>query len=134
MDDRFLLDREFDAEIDLTPLIDVVFMLLVFFFMASTFIRPVMEVNLPAAGSARAAAEQGDEIILTITAEGAILHDGRALAAADLPALMRRDRGQRLNLHVDRAAPFEAFVTVLDEARLNGREDLAITALPRGHE
>ncbi|MBN1269011.1 MAG: biopolymer transporter ExbD [Kiritimatiellae bacterium] len=133
MDDRFFLDREFDADIDLTPLIDVVFMLLVFFFTATTFIKPVIEVNLPAAGSAEAA-EPGDEMILTITAEGAILHNGQTLAGEDLPALMRRDSGQRLNLHVDRAAPFESFVTVLDEARLNGRENVAITALPRGHE
>ena len=40
-------DFQEDAGIDLTPLIDVVFMLLVFFIMTTTFSRPVLVIVLP---------------------------------------------------------------------------------------
>lgn len=130
MDDVFFLDREFDAEIDLTPLIDVVFMLLVFFFMTSTFIRPAFEVRLPAAATAAPAPARGDEVVLAITEAGNFLFQGQPLRREDLPAVMRTDPDRPLHLYVDRAAPFGAFAVVLDEARRCGRENLTLRAEP----
>ena len=47
MEEAKFLDDDFDAGIDLTPLIDVVFMLLLFFILAATFSPPVLQVALP---------------------------------------------------------------------------------------
>ena len=52
MEETQFLDDDFDADIDLTPLIDVVFMLLLFFILAASFSQPVLQVALPAAGTA----------------------------------------------------------------------------------
>jgi len=51
MEPKFL-DDEFGADIDLTPLIDVVFMLLLFFILAASFSAPVLQVALPTARTA----------------------------------------------------------------------------------
>lgn len=130
----FSLDKEFDEEIDLTPLIDVVFILLVFFFITSTFIRPSLPVNLAKSASAAAAAERREQLVFTIDADGAVFHDGREVMQDDIPELIRANPELGINLFVDRAAPFEAFLSVLDEARLLDREDVSITTLPADRE
>jgi biopolymer transport protein ExbD len=130
----FSLDKEFDAEIDLTPLIDVVFILLIFFFISSTFIRPSIPVDLAKAASAAASAERQEQLVISIDAEGALFHDGARLLQEDVPGLLQAHPDLGINLFVDRVAPFEAFLAVLDEARLLEREDVSITTLPEPSE
>ncbi len=134
MMDEFSLDKEFDGEIDLTPLIDVVFILLIFFFVTSTFIRPSLPVNLAKAASAAASAERKEQLVITIDAEGALFNDAVPLTREAIPALLNANPDLGINLFVDRAAPFEAFLSVIDEARLLNREDISITTLPDGRE
>ncbi len=134
MFEDFSLDKEFDEEIDLTPLIDVVFILLIFFFITSTFIRPSLPVNLAKAASAAASAERKEQLVISIDADGALSNDGAPLVRKDIPALLSANPELGINLFVDRAAPFEAFLSVIDEARLLNREDISITTLPEGRE
>lgn len=131
---EFSLNQEFDAEIDLTPLIDVVFILLIFFIVTSTFIQPSLPVDLPRADSAAVSAERTEQLVITIDADGSLFYEGRALERAELPALIMAQPEFGINLFVDRAAPFDAFVAVLDEARRLGRDDLSITTRPDSNE
>ncbi len=130
MIEDFSLDKEFDEEIDLTPLIDVVFILLIFFFITSTFIQPSLPVNLAKAASASASAERREQLVITIDADGTLFHEGVVLIREEIPALIRANPELGINLFVDRAAPFESFLSVIDETRLQGREDVSITTLP----
>jgi len=130
MIEDFSLDKEFDEEIDLTPLIDVVFILLIFFFITSTFIRPALPVNLAKASSAVAAAERKEQLVLSIDAQGGIFYGNRSLSRTEVSGLIQEHPEHGINLFVDRAAPFEAFLAVVDEARRLNREDLSITTLP----
>ncbi len=134
MFEDFSLDKEFDEEIDLTPLIDVVFILLIFFFITSTFIRPSLPVNLAKAASAAASAERTEQLVISIDADGILFNDGITLTREDIPALLNANPDLGINLFVDRAAPFDAFLAVIDEARLLDREDISITTLPQGRE
>jgi len=134
MIEDFSLDKEFDEEIDLTPLIDVVFILLIFFFITSTFIRPSLPVNLAKAASAAVSADRKEQLVITIDAEGALSNDGAPLIREDIPALIQASPDLGINLFVDRAAPFESFLAVIDEARLLDREDISITTLSEGRE
>ena len=132
--EEFSLDKEFDAEIDLTPLIDVVFILLIFFFITSTFIQPSLPVNLAKAASAAASAERKEQLVITIDAAGSFFYDGVLVARENIPAVLQLSPELGINLFVDRAAPFESFLAVIDEARLLGRDDVSITTLPAGRE
>lgn len=133
MMEDFSLDKEFDEEIDLTPLIDVVFILLIFFFITSTFIRPSLPVDLARAASS-AVAERKEQLVITIDAEGGVFHEDTPLSRDRIAPLLRAHPELGINLFVDRAAPFEAFLDVVDEARLLNREDLSITTLPDPRE
>ena len=132
--DEFSFDKEFDEEIDLTPLIDVVFILLIFFFITSTFIQPSMPVDLAKAASASASAERKEQLVITIDAQGSLYHEGTPLQKSEVSALIQAHPDIGINLFVDRSAPFESFLAVTDEARLLDRGDLSITTSPADSE
>ncbi len=127
MEPKFLED-DFDVGIDLTPLIDVVFMLLLFFILASTFSAPVMDVALPSAGTAERVPDDSSRLVLTIDAGGALRHLDAAVSLEEVPGLLAAGAAGPVELRVDRAAPFDAFVGVMDHLRACGRSNVLITA------
>lgn len=79
---KFRRRRPVEVGIDLTPLIDVVFLLLIFFMVSTTFIRESrLEIELPEA-SAAAEVEVDSPLEVTVTADGNLAVDGRALEDA----------------------------------------------------
>lgn len=127
MDDGFL-EQEFDTGIDLTPLIDVIFMLLLFFILASTFSQPALRVALPSASTATAVETDAPRLVFSIDANGVLHHLDRILAPEDLRNVLSANPDRPVDLRVDRAAPFQPFITVLDRIREAGRDDVLITA------
>ena len=110
-------DFQEDAGIDLTPLIDVVFMLLVFFIMTTTFSRPVLDIVLPKSETAEKPSNRPKELLIGVKADGSLYHNDKPVSKEELPALLDSMPESLLNLHVDEKAPFEAFVGVVDIAR-----------------
>ena len=106
-----------EADIDLTPLIDVVFMLLIFFIMTTTFSKPVLDIILPVSETAEQPAERTPELVISITAEGKIFHNDAELGKDALIALLDSREKDLLNLFVDEKAPFNAFVSIVDIAK-----------------
>ncbi|HOO20824.1 MAG TPA: biopolymer transporter ExbD [Kiritimatiellia bacterium] len=121
------LDDDFGTELDLTPLIDVVFMLLLFFILASTFSAPVLPVALPEAGTAERVPEDPARLVLAIDAGGGLYRGPEAVEVEALAEWLAGSEGP-VELRVDRAAPFDAFVGVMDRLRAAGRNDVLITA------
>lgn len=112
-----MFDLDEEPGLDMTPLIDVIFMLLVFFIMTTTFSRPVLDIVLPSADTARDPRRESAEMILSIKADGTVLHEDQVLDKAELNALLGTRKEEMLNMFVDEKAPFEAFVGVVDLAR-----------------
>ena len=130
MEEPRFLESDFDADIDLTPLIDVVFLLLLFFILAATFSQPVLQVALPAASTAAAADDDPARLVLAIDAEGLLHHGAAPIAIEAVPGLLTSHPDGAVELRVDRAAPFDAFIGVMDRLRAQGRSDVLITAKP----
>lgn len=130
MDELSFLTEEFEANIDLTPLIDVVFMLLLFFILAATFTQPVMQVALPEADTAERTAEDPNRLVFVIN-EAGTLHLGQTpIAREDIQDLVAASTAEKVELRGDRAAPFNAFVGVMDQLRAAGKNDVLITTQP----
>lgn len=130
MDELQFLDDEFEADIDLTPLIDVVFMLLLFFILAASFSAPVLTVALPPARTAAPAADDPARLVLSIDGGGQLHHGGDAIGTGVLAGLLASHPEGPVELRVDRAAPFDAFVGVMDSLRAAGRNNVLIAAKP----
>ncbi|HAL93050.1 MAG TPA: biopolymer transporter ExbD [Verrucomicrobia bacterium] len=127
MEEAKFLEDEFEADIDLTPLIDVVFMLLLFFILAATFSAPVLKVALPSAATAERVEDDLSRLVLSIDADGRLYHLDAPVSIEDVPGLLAAGTEGAVELRVDRAAPFDAFVGVMDRLRAAGRSDVLIT-------
>jgi biopolymer transport protein ExbD len=125
--------RSEEPRIDITPLIDVVFLLLIFFMVTTTFQQETrLKVDLPEAVSGAPSVRQ-ERIVLEVSAEGHYQLQGEAVASSRealrtaLAAL--GPAGQRpLVLQADGKAPHDAVVRAMDAARLSGFDKLSIAA------
>ncbi len=108
----------------------LIFMLLLFFILASTFSAPVLSVMLPESKTAVAVDSDPSRLILTIDEQGSVHHVGSPLSVEALPELLSTIPERPVELRVDRAAPFDAFIDVMDPLRASGRNDVLITTKP----
>ena len=132
--DPDFMGEDLEADLDLTALIDVIFMLLIFFVVASTFIKPAMEVQLPETKSAKSTGQgSGDLCIVTITAAGNIFFGDEPVALADVGRFIEKNKDTRLDLYVDESAPFLPVLRIMDEAKVQEHADLIITTKKSAH-
>ncbi|WP_043766270.1 ExbD/TolR family protein [Algiphilus aromaticivorans] len=120
-----------DTGIDLTPMLDVVFIMLIFFIVTTTFVREAgINVNRPSAQTA----EQQDQqtILVAISAKNEIYIDGRQTDVRGLRAEIERLKGQAPDATVvvqaDRDAGAGIMVEVMDQARLAGARNVSVAA------
>lgn len=112
-----------DPELSLTPLIDVVLLLVIFFMVSTTFVEEGrLRVELPSASEVPVARPQ-DPIVVTVTARGAygVNQQGLANNTPEMlrAALVRESRGERdrpLTIRADARATHQAVVSVMDVA------------------
>lgn len=108
---------------NLTPLVDVVFLLLLFFMLTSHFVKaPAIKIALPEARTAET--EVKEEIIVTITADGTLFVDQERVLLTGLQYVLQ-SRLQQLKkpavrIKADREAKLGLVVKVVDEIRLAG--------------
>lgn len=122
-----------ELQINLTPLIDVVFLLLIFFMVTTTFTRETrLAVNLPEADG-EPVQEAPRTIEISVSQSGAYAIDGRPLVNAELGTLMRAleevsqgDREVALILIADADATHQSVVTAMDAIGQSGFSRLSI--------
>ncbi len=118
--------------LNLTPMIDVVFQLLIFFMVATTFLDPEKEIGieLPEAASGVAAEEDKQELVINIFADGRIVLSGREIEADDLLSELRAaaqaDSKRPVTIRGDRLVHHERVVYVMDACGQAGLLNLAV--------
>jgi biopolymer transport protein ExbD len=130
---KFRRGRRVEAGIDLTPLIDVVFLMVIFLTVSTSFIRQgQLRINLPEA-DARPVEEKKRRLELVISAEGEYAVDGKALVdakAQTISAALRDvspgDTGLPLVITADAQTPHEFVVRAMDVAGRLGFSTLGI--------
>lgn len=111
---------------DLTPVMDVVFILVVFFLVVSTFsetlVKP-MQVTLP--GAAASTANPADAAELELTAQGMLL-DRKPLVPERIAASLAGLQGRPLVIVAGDDAPYQLLVEALDAAQAAGLSDVKV--------
>lgn len=129
-------DSGSDEGLNLTPLVDVVFLLLVFFLAATTLAREEVELDLRLPEARSGAAPGADRaLVVNVFADGRIVVDGRELTLEALrqrlAAAWQRDRDQAVLVRGDHAAQFGIGLQVLDACRLARIQKVDFAALPQ---
>lgn len=119
------------AEINLAPMIDILFILLIFFLVTSTFVREAgVPIQRPDAASATATEDAA--WLVAIRANGEVWVDGRAVdlrrLRAEMAGLHARNPRSPVILQADKAGNVGLLVKVMDQIRLAGIDDIAIAA------
>ncbi|MFN0242916.1 MAG: ExbD/TolR family protein [Planctomycetota bacterium] len=119
--------------LNLTPMIDVVFNLLVFFMLATTFLQreQLLGLELPAAASASPAARPLQELVIEISREGTTWIAGNQVDGTELARLLadaaHTDPARPVTVRGDRRVYHEQVVHVLDECLRAGLSNLALS-------
>jgi len=131
---NFAKHKKEQLSLNLTPLIDVVFLLLIFFMVTTTFTKESrLTLNLPEA-TGKPAEAVSQMIELTVSATGEFAVNGRSLADRKLESLKRAiaqesqaDTSIPMVITADALAPHQSVVTAMDAAGQMGFVHLSIT-------
>lgn len=131
----FRTRRAVNYSINIASLIDILFLLLIFFVVTSTFVeQPNIKLDLPSASHAETSKFEG--LTLTITREGRLFIGRQHIGIAELDAILRSKVAAvgdpTLVLRADREVPYGVVVAVMDVARGAGLKK--ITALTISEE
>jgi biopolymer transport protein ExbD len=122
-------EADFRVSIELMPLIDMVFLLLIFFLVATTFHQEEREIQvaLPYASSAGPISANLREIIINVDQEGEIIVGGRTIGADELRELVEErvklNPQQKVAVRGDRGTAYANVVRVLDICKAAGIQE-----------
>lgn len=119
-----------DVGIDMSAMIDCVFILLIFFIVTTTFVDETgVEVDKPqAASSVRL---EKTSILIALTAEGAVVYGGREIGVSGVQPLVRRMLQKEqvpVIVQADAKVASGLLVRVIDEAKLAGAAKVSIAS------
>ena len=125
---------EEESEINITPMLDVVFIMLIFFIVTTSFVREFGLDVTPPDSAAVASVEQSEVIAVRIDAQGAVSVDGRPADLARVRALIESGMAVKpeaaIVIVTSRLADAGVLVTVIDEARSAGAAEIALAEDP----
>ena len=118
------------AVIELTPLVDVVFLLLIFFLLTATYVQnPNIDINLPKSSLSQVTNEQKD-IAIAITKDGDIRYENQDVSIKKLEGILAAEYSENKNsvivIQADTDSKHGTVVEVMDLAKTIGFEKLAI--------
>jgi biopolymer transport protein ExbD len=131
-----------EPEVNLTSLIDVVLLLLVFFMVTTSFVRESeLTIRLPEASNEEPAATDNENLQIVITAAGRYLVNGRALVdsrAVTLRAAVRKLQPEvavgQVTISADAEASHQAVVTAMDVAGQLGFTQISIATVTEAEQ
>lgn len=122
--------------IELTPVIDIVFLLLIFFLVATTFQQSEweMQIALPEAESGGPISVSLRELVVNIQADGTVIVGGRAVSTDDLRTIVgdavEANPEQKVTVRADKSATYDRVVGVLDVCKAAGIQEPYLDTVP----
>ena len=120
-----------DSDIDLTPMLDVVFIMLIFFIVTASFVKELgFDVNRPDAQQQQPKKSEVKNILVNITDDGQLFVNRRRVNADALTANIKRLHAESpkgtVVIQADDDSKNELLITVMDAARKAGVYDVSI--------
>lgn len=130
---KFNLNQEDRADVSITPLIDVVFLLLIFFMVTTTFdVNTSLRIDLPEADTAVKMQER-KHLEVVIDRHGQYYMDGKSLLDKNsrtlriaLDKVIEKYKAEKIIIRADAQAPHQSVVSVMDTAGKLGVSQISI--------
>ena len=131
---QFKRAKREEEGVNLTPLIDVVFLLLIFFMVSTTFTKETgVDISKPSAGSSKQLAKE--PLLIGITRDGAIYVNERQVDMGMLSSILKREAASDIDKSVvlasDKNASMGVIVSVLDECNGAGLKKVSVSTVSK---
>lgn len=113
---------------DMTPMIDCVFQLLIFFLLASSFSLPALQLNLPSATADGMAPDSG--LVISVAADRQVAVNGERIGLDRLEEVLRHRRGSdsvSATLRADKRLDYEFILGIIVKVRGSGIETVNLS-------
>jgi len=122
--------REF---LNLAPLIDIVFLLLIFFLLTSSFlVDEGIEVNVPSSETSQQNFSEPDLLTVSVNSNGEVFVDGLVRSMEDLGARVKlfteTNKQAQILLKSDATVNVQTLVSVIDQLKKSGAEQITLAA------
>lgn len=123
---------KFVSEINVTPFVDVMLVLLIIFMVATPMMTQGLEVDLPQTRQVETLPTESENMVLTIRRDGRIYLDEYAVnSVPELAPFLKnlvKDKNKSLFLQADREVPYGLVVAVMGEIKAAGIDNLGVMA------
>ena len=123
--------KGFVADINVTPFVDVMLVLLIIFMVATPMMSEGLEVDLPQTKKVEVLPSETDHMILTLRQDGALYLDEYPVELAELENYLQRlvkEKNKSLFLQADKSVPYGMVVDVMGRIKNVGIEKLGVVA------
>jgi len=132
---RKIVHREEEAEINITPMLDVVFIMLIFFIVTTSFVQEIgVDVNRPS-NQPKIEQKISEVIAIRIEKTGKIVIQGRTIdiraVRANIESALAAKAEAPVVIVADRESDAGLLVRVIDQARVAGAETVSLAAAAR---
>ncbi len=129
----FVGKKGFVSEINVTPFVDVMLVLLIIFMVTAPMMDQGLDVDLPQTRQVDALPTDSEHLVLTINRDGVMFLDKYEVRLDELETrlgLLVRDKGRALFLRADQSVPYGVVVDVMGRVKAAGIDRLGVIALP----
>ncbi len=125
--------KGFVSEINVTPFVDVMMVLLIIFMVTAPMMDSGLDVDLPQAKQVDNLPTDAEHLVLTVREDGALFLDTYQVQLDELESrltMLVKDKGRALFLQADKAVPYGVVVDVMGRIKAAGIEKLGVIAMP----
>ncbi len=125
--------KGFVSEINVTPFVDVMMVLLIIFMVTAPMMDSGLDVDLPQAKQVDNLPTDAEHLVLTVREDGALFLDTYEVKIEELESrlsMLVKDKGRSLFLQADKSVPYGLVVDVMGRIKAAGIERLGVIAMP----
>ena len=125
--------KGFVSEINVTPFVDVMMVLLIIFMVTAPMMDSGLDVDLPQAKQVDNLPTDAEHLVLTVREDGTLFLDTYKVTLEELEGRLStlvKDKGRALFLQADKAVPYGIVVDVMGRIKAAGIERLGVIAMP----
>lgn len=125
--------KGFVSEINVTPFVDVMMVLLIIFMVTAPMMESGLDVDLPQAKQVDNLPTDAEHLVLTVREDGTLFLDTYKVTLEELEGRLStlvKDKGRALFLQADKAVPYGVVVDVMGRIKAAGIEKLGVVAMP----
>ena len=125
-------DEDFVADINVTPFVDVMLVLLIIFMVTAPMMTEGLDVALPKVETSEVLPTDDDHVILTVKTGGTLFLNEQETDMDSLPDALNarvKDSGRQLFVRADKDVPYGLVMSVMDRVRGAGIKDVGLSLI-----